>query len=106
MHAGGWYLNVSHAGGGGDGGLGGGGGAGGEGGGDGWLGGGAGGGLATSSPPELPGGGYGGIGAGGRLQSTCIVTVPLDACPAQLPVLVTLNTYLPGPSGMTLSLDA
>ena len=45
-------------------------------------------------------------GAGGRLQSTCIVTVPLDACPAQLPVLVTLNTYLPGPSGMTLSLDA
>ena len=45
-------------------------------------------------------------GAGGRLQSTCIVTVPADACPAQLPVLVTLNTYLPGPSGMTLSLDA
>ena len=40
------------------------------------------------------------------MQSTCIVTVPADACPAQLPVLVTLNTYLPGPSGMTLSLDA
>ena len=48
MHAGGWYLNVSHAGGGGLGGEGGGGGAGGEGGG-------AGGGLATSASND-PGG--------------------------------------------------
>ena len=55
MHAGGWYLNVSHAGGGGLGGEGGGGGAGGEGGGAGGLGGGAGGGLATSVSND-PGG--------------------------------------------------
>mmetsp|Transcript_9162 Transcript_9162/g.41707 ORF Transcript_9162/g.41707 Transcript_9162/m.41707 type:complete len:234 (-) Transcript_9162:358-1059(-) len=88
-----------------------GGGSGGSSGGGGGNGGGAGGGAAylpPSSRSNRLSGRYetDASGTGARLQSTYSVTIPSLVCPTQLPVLCTLKTYFPGPSGTTLSLDA